>query len=153
MDDLERLEPWLGGAMARLQPGERKGLARRIGKDLREANARRIRDNVQPDGTPMQPRKAKRDKRGRLRKRKGRMFPKTALARNLRFAGNADGVEVSFRPLVEKTAAIHHFGLVAPVDPRNPNSIEVRYPARRLLGFAPADLDAIGQTAIEWLTG
>jgi hypothetical protein len=62
----------------------RRKLTRRLAKALRDANARRIRDNVEPDGTPMQPRKSKRDRRGRLRKRKGRMFPKAALSRNLR---------------------------------------------------------------------
>jgi tRNA U34 5-methylaminomethyl-2-thiouridine-forming methyltransferase MnmC len=75
---LDHLAPWLEGYLQRLAPARRK-LTRRLAKALRDANARRIRDNVEPDGTPMQPRKSKRDRRGRLRKRKGRMFPKAAL--------------------------------------------------------------------------
>jgi hypothetical protein len=77
---LDHLAPWLEGYLQRLAPSERRKLTRRLAKALRDANARRIRDNVEPDGTPMQPRKSKRDRRGRLRKRKGRMFPKTSLA-------------------------------------------------------------------------
>lgn len=150
-EGLDALAPWLGGVLQKMAPGERLGLTRKIGKALRDANAARIRDNVQPDGTPMQPRKAKRDKRGRLRKRKGRMFPKTSLARNLRAFARPDEIEVAFRPLVAGTAAIHHHGITAPVDPRIPNSIEIRYPARPLLGFAPADLELIDQEVGDWL--
>lgn len=140
---LDHLAPWLEGYLQRLAPSERRKLTRRLAKALRDANARRIRDNVEPDGTPMQPRKSKRDRRGRLRKRKGRMFPKTSLAKNLRFRSSAQEVVVSFRQLVAGTAAVHHYGQTAPVDPRIPNSIKVRYPARRLLGFAPDDIAMI----------
>lgn len=148
-EGLDHLAPWLGGFMSKLEPGERRQLAKRIGKTLRDANAQRIRDNVQPDGSPMGPRKPKRDKRGRLRKRKGRMFPKTGLARNLRAFARDDEIEIAFKPLVAGTAAVHHFGLVAPVDPKNKNSIETRYPARRLLGFASADIEAIDEAVMK----
>jgi len=150
-EGLDHLAPWLGGFLAKFTPTERTALTRALGKTLRDANAARIRDNVTPDGTPMEPRKPKRDKRGRLRKRKGRMFPKTALARNLRVRTQPDEIEVGFRPLVAGTAEVHHYGLTAPVDPRIPNSIEVRYPARPLLDFAPADIEAIETQAMEWL--
>ena len=79
------------------------------------------------------------------------MFPKTSLARNLRAFARPDEIEVTFRPLVAGTAEVHHYGLTAPVDPRIANSIEVRYPARRLLGFAPADLDQIDREVGGWL--
>ena len=150
-DSLDALAPWLGGVLQKLEPGERLGLSRKIGKALRDANAARIRDNVTPDGAPMEPRKSQRDKRGRLRKRRGRMFPKTSLARNLRAFARPDEIEVAFRPLVAGTAEIHHYGLAAPVDPKIPNSIRVRYPARPLLGFAPADLEAIDKEVADWL--
>lgn len=149
---LERLEPWLAGLMGRLEPRERGKLSRKVGKVLRDANARRIRDNVQPDGSPMEPRKPKADKRGRLRARKGKMFPKAALAKNLKVRASSERIEVAFTPRVAGTAAVHHFGLTAPVDPKVPNSIEVRYPARRLLGFAPADLEAIDKAVMEHLS-
>lgn len=150
-EGLDHLAPWLGDYLRKLEPAERRTLARKLGKALRDSNARRIRDNVQPDGSPMEPRKTKRDRRGRLRKRKGRMFPKTALARNLRAFARPDEIEVAFRQLVAGTAEVHHYGLLAPVDPRLRNAIKVRYPARRLLGFSPADIDLIETEAISSL--
>jgi phage virion morphogenesis protein len=95
---LDHLAPWLEGYLQRLAPTERRKFTRKLAKALRDANAKRIRDNVQPDGTPMEPRKSQRDRRGRLRRRKARMFPKAALARNLRGVARTDEVVVSFRP-------------------------------------------------------
>jgi hypothetical protein len=84
----------------------------------------------------MQPRKSKRDRRGRLRKRKGRMFPRPPCPQ-LRGQARTDELVIRFRPLIERTAKVHQFGLEAPVDPRIPNSIKVRYPARRCSALLP----------------
>jgi phage virion morphogenesis protein len=126
---LDHLAPWLEGYLQRLEPAARRPFLRKLAKALRDANARRIRDNVEPDGTPMAPRKSQRDRRGRLRRRKARMFPKAALARNLRAQTSPEAITIRFRPLIEPTARIHHFGEEAPVDPHIRNSI-TRYPAR-----------------------
>lgn len=150
-EGLDHLAPWLGDYLQKLEPRERRKLARKIGKSLRDANGKRVRDNVKPDGSAMEPAKARRDKRGRLRKRKGRMYPKIALARNLRAKASADRIVVDFRPLVSRTAEVHQFGEVAPVDPKIRNSIKVRYPERPLLGFAPADVEAIQMSIMEQL--
>lgn len=147
-DGLDHLAPWLEGYLQRLGPAERRKMTRKLGKELRDANAKRIRANVQPDGSAMEPRKSQRDRRGRLRKRKGRMFPKTSLAKNLRFRSSAEEVVVSFRQIVSGTAAVHHFGQTAPVDPRIRNSIRVRYAARRLLGFGADDVALIEDDAL-----
>lgn len=151
--ELTALEPGLKGYLDRLSPRERGKVARAIGTMLRKANAQRIRDNVQPDGSPMAPRKSQKDRRGRIRKRKGRMFPKIALARNLKVRASPDEVEIAFAQLVAGAANVHHYGLVSPVDPRIPNAIRVRYEARRLLGFSAADRQAIAEVALESLGG
>lgn len=150
-DDLTALEPWLRGYLDKLAPRERLKVARTIGLMLRKSNAARIRDNVQPDGSSMEARKPQKDRRGRIRKRKGKMFPKIALARNLKVRASADQVEVAFAPLVSGAAAVHHYGLVSPVAPRIPHTIKVRYPARRLLGFSEADREAIMDAALDAL--
>jgi phage gpG-like protein len=59
-----------------------------------------------------------------------------------------DEVEVGFRQLVAETASVHHYGLTDPVDHRIRNSIKVRYPARRLLGFNAHDRDDIMATVL-----
>jgi hypothetical protein len=55
---LDHLAPWLEGYLQRLEPAARRPFLRKLAKALRDANARRIRDNVEPDGTPMAPAKA-----------------------------------------------------------------------------------------------
>lgn len=150
-DDLSALEPWLAGYLARLDPRERIKVSRAIAKMLQKRNAERIRQNIQPDGTPMEPRKPKKSKSGRIRARKGKMFKKTALARNMRTRVGPDDVELFFRPLVAGTAAVHHSGLTDKVDHRIRNSIKVRYPARRLFGFSPQDRDDIMATVLDSL--
>lgn len=141
-DDLTAIEPWLDGIMARLEPGERLKVARRIGQMLRRRNAERIRANVQPDGSSMEPRKIARDKRGRIRGRKGKMFPKTGLAKNIQVRADADEVEVSFKQPVAGAARVHHYGLIDRVS-RNAGAPRVRYPIRRLLGINDEDRDMI----------
>lgn len=142
-NDLSALEPWIAGYLARLQPAERLKVSRKIGAMLRQRNARRVRDNVNPDGSAMEPRRVQRDRRGRIRQRKGKMFKKIELARNTKITARADSVELAFRPRVADTAAEHHFGLTAPVDRRIRGSIRVRYAARRLFGIPANDREAI----------
>jgi phage virion morphogenesis protein len=154
-DDLAALEPWLDGVMSRLEPAQRTTLSRRIGMLLRRVNAARVTANIEPDGDPMAPRKPKaprptkvgREAKGdtpiRNRGKRGAMFRRIELARNMVTVPGPDQVLLTFKPRVAETAAVHHFGEVAPVNPRLTNSIRVRYTARRLLGFGPADSDAI----------
>jgi len=149
MKDLRAIEPWLAGYLARLAPGERLKVTRAIARALRQSNARRVRDNVQPDGTPMPPRRSQRDRRGRIRKRKGRMFPKIELVRNTAMRVRPDELEIGFKPRVAQTAAENHFGGEALVDRRIPNSIRTRYAARRLLGISPDDRDLIMERALQ----
>lgn len=149
---LDAVEPWLAGVMAKLKPAERLRLTRRIGQMLRRVNAERIRANVQPDGTTMEARKPRRDKRGRIRGRKGKMFPKIGLARNMRVSARPDEVEISFSPLVAGAAKVHHYGLVDRVEKRN-GAPKIRYPIRQLLGITPADREAIMDEVTKWIDG
>ena len=151
-DDLTAIEPWLDGIMARLEPGERLKVARRIGQMLRRRNAERIRANVQPDGSPMEPRKITRDQRGRIRGRKGKMFPKTGMAKNMQVRADADQVEVSFKQTVAGAAKVHHYGLVDRVS-RNAGAPRVRYPIRRLLGINDEDREMILAEVSKMLEG
>ena len=149
-DDLAAIEPWLAGVMAPLEPGQRMMLSRRIGMFLRRINAARVTANRDPDGNAMTPRKTKAErkpKKGRVpvrqRGKNGAMFKRIELARNMIVIPGADEVALTFKPRVVETAAVHHYGEVAPVNPRYANSISTRYPERRLLGFGPGDSDEV----------
>lgn len=160
MADLAELEAWLDKVGSSLTPQRRAQLARKIGAALRLANATRVAANVEPDGNPMVARKPKPDapargmgKRAKRLKSKGRMFKRIELARNMVVRDNADHVELSFNPRVATTAEVHHFGEVAPVDPKKANSIKVRYPARPLLGIGARDDTFITAAAMAFLEG
>lgn len=152
-DNLDALEPWLGGLLAKTEPRQRMALARAVGQIMRRTNAARVMANVEPDGSPMAPRNPKKPrKNGKTRKGKaGRMFKRIELARNMQVQPSADEVSLSFKSRVAQTAKEHHFGLEGPVDRRIRNSIRARYKARRLLGFGPGDRDALLGEVMAWL--
>lgn len=158
MSDLDAFEPWLHDLMSRVSPGRRLSLSRRVGQILRRINALRVAANIEPDGSAMEARKPKKERkgkrsRGRSRAASGKMFRRIELARNMRVRAAADHVELGFKPNVAKTAEVHHFGLEDAVDKRVPNSIRTRYPARRLLGFGPGDSDLLLVEVLTWLEG
>ena len=74
MDDIDRLADWTVPLLAALQPQQRRQLARQLARELRIDNAKRMRAQVAPDGSPWTPRKAQpaRAQRGKLRT--GAMF-------------------------------------------------------------------------------
>lgn len=151
-DDLTRIEPWLAALLANLTPGKRRTLARKIGQRLRRENAARIAANIEPDGGKMEPRKPRRGRSdGRVRK-KGRMFRKIALARNLKIDASPDQVAIQFLGSVRRTAEVHHFGKRDRVA-RFRGAPEAQYAARRLLGFGADDPDAVMEAALDHLGG
>ena len=144
-DPLAGLEGWLGQVMQGLSPTQRRRAAMKIGKSLRRSNLARIARNVEPDGAPMEKRKARLDQTGRVRRKAGgKMFRKLRLTRNFQIKARADGVEVAPVGGAGKVAREHHFGQKGFVG-RSPSGEKVftRYPERRLLGFSKADEQAV----------
>lgn len=149
------LEPYFAAYLNRLSLAQRRKIFRKIGMELRKANAKRIAANVEPDGSPMQRRrKRKRIKgaNGRIRRTK-KMFPKIRLTKALRVRPGNEGVELSFvNPIVTKTAAAHQYGLTDFVGKTKAGKVvRTKYPARVLLGFGPEDLDEITDLALKLL--
>lgn len=149
-DDFNRLAPWAAAIAQRFGDGNMRKVARKIGQILRRANAARIASNVQPDGSAMEPRKKRplRERKKDRVRRKGRMFPKIRLARNMRIDADADQVALSFGSKVSRNAEVHHFGLRDRVA-RFRGAPQVRYPVRELMGFGAADDDAILEAVID----
>lgn len=149
-DDFNRMAPWVAAVAQRFGAANMRRIARKIGLALRRINAGRIAANVQPDGTAMQPRKKRplRDRKKDRIRRKGRMFPKIRLARNMRVKADANRVEVSFAGKVARTADVHHFGLRDRVA-RFRGAPQVRYPVRELLGFGADADDAILEALLD----
>lgn len=153
-DALAGFDEFFGRVLAGLTPARRRRAAMKLGHALRRANLARIAANEQPDGTAMEPRKPKMDRRGRLRRRAGgKMFRKLRYARMWKIDARPDSVEISPRS-GENVARVHHFGLTGTVGrDAQGRTIKSRYPARRLLGFAPGDEREAMSVAEEMLDG
>ena len=133
-DGLEALEPFLGELIAAAAPGQRRKLIDKLMRAVRRANAARIGANVDPDGGAMTPRKPREQHR---RGRKTKMFKSIGKTRSLKLKVTPDEGELRFaNPLIETTAAVHHYGQEGYVGKtRRGNVVRTKYEARRLLGF------------------
>lgn len=143
-DALAALDEWFGQVLAGLSPAQRKRAGMKLGKALRRSNLDRIARNVEPDGGPMEKRKARLDQRGRVRRRAGgKMFRKLRLVKMWKINAQPDSVEISLGK-GDQVAATHHYGKRGFVG-RSPDGGKVftRYPERRLIGFSDADRDIV----------
>lgn len=146
MDDLEKLEGWAASVLRQLEPGARRALARRVATDLRRSQQRRIMEQRNPDGSPFEPRRNLRERRGRIRR--AAMFVKMRQSRYLRVAASPRDAAVYFTGRVARIARVHQEGAVDAVEPGGPR---VRYDRRELLGFTRADVQHIRELIIQHL--
>ncbi|WP_372191969.1 phage virion morphogenesis protein [Xanthomonas axonopodis pv. desmodiigangetici] len=139
MDELTALDNWAAPLLARLQPGERRTLARKIGNEMRRSQSQRIGKQQAPDGTPYAPRKKQlRDKAGRVKRKK--MFAKLRQAKYLNVSASPNAVSVGFVGRVSRIARAHQEGLTEQVRPGGPKA---RYEKRVLLGLSVDDRQLI----------
>ncbi|OLH88183.1 tail protein [Xanthomonas oryzae pv. oryzae] len=139
MDELTALENWAAPLLSRLQPGERRTLARNIGTELRRSQSQRIGKQQAPDGTPYAPRKEQlRDKAGRVKLKK--MFAKLRQAKYFKVSASPNEVSVGFMGRVSRIARVHQEGMTEQVRPGGPR---VTYAKRRLLGISEHDKEEI----------
>ncbi|MBV7417965.1 phage virion morphogenesis protein [Comamonas sp. CMM03] len=148
-DDLLRLEDWLSPLIARLQPAERRQLAREVAISVRKANQQSMAAQQSPDGQAWEPRKNRsRDAKGRLRQ--GPMFRRMRMARHLRTKAFTDSAVVQFIGRAERIARVHHFGLR---DRVAPGGAEYSYPERPLLGISQDQLEQLRDIILDRLAG
>ncbi|PKP91453.1 MAG: phage virion morphogenesis protein [Alphaproteobacteria bacterium HGW-Alphaproteobacteria-16] len=145
--DFTPLEAELGRLIAAVAPDRRAGLAARMGREVRRAQARRIAEQRNPDGSafaPRKPREPARNKRGNIRRRvaAGPMFRKLRLGPWLRQKSGANEVVIGFAGAAARIGRVHQLGLRDRVT-RDPGSPETTYPQRILLGFRQQDLDML----------
>lgn len=146
-DDLSRLTQWADGLLASMEPAARRQLAGEMARKLRDSQAGRIRTNIQPDGSPMTPRKPQpklKKGRGRLRRK---MFFKITSRTWLKASATQSQAVVEFVGSANRLATIHQYGLKDRIKGR-----EIRYPARELLGITEQELDALENILLTYLT-
>lgn len=143
-EDLARLDEWFGRILHGLSPAERKRTAMKLGQALRRANLKRISSNTNPDGTPFERRKARYDRKGRLRIKAGaKMFRGLRKAKQWKIDADEDGVELApVSPVTARMGRVSQFGETITVGRlRNGKRIRARYPERHLLGLSDEDED------------
>jgi len=145
--DLDALEDWAAPLLERLQPGERKKLARDIARELRKRQASRIKQQKNPDGSPFEPRKPQaRAQSGSIRRNV--MFTKIRQAKFLKGRGQGDAATVGFAGRVARIARVHQYGLRANVDRNGPKH---NYPERELIGYSDEDRAVIRDMILDRL--
>lgn len=152
-DELQRLEEWAGALLQKVQPSQRRQLARKVGEDLRRAHATLIAQQKAPDGTPYAARKNRKELRskvGRIKRQKAAMFNKLRTNKFLKVQADAEQASVGFFGKVARLARVHHEGLSDKVAPRGPS---YKYPARPLLGFSTADQELIRWSLLYHMDG
>ncbi len=147
MNELSPFDTRLAGLITALSPQSRKSLAVAVSKRLRASQQQNIKRQQAPDGTPYAPRKTPLRNTKRLRDRA--MFSKLRTACYMKAKGSGDDAVVEFVGRVTRMANVHHYGLR---DRPTPHSADVKYEARPLLGFSPADVKMIETAVIEHLT-
>jgi len=148
VDDLAALEAWAAPLLRRLEPGERRRLARSVGTALRRSQIQRITRQQNPDGTPYAPRKQQlRTKTGRIKRLK--MFVKLRQAKYFRVTATDQAVSVGFTGRVGRIARVHQEGMMDAVRPGGPRT---RYEQRVLIGFTAADRELVKQLLLTHLT-
>ncbi|WOB47901.1 phage virion morphogenesis protein [Xanthomonas hydrangeae] len=147
MDELTALENWAAPLLARLQPGERRTLARRIGTELRRSQSQRIGKQQAPDGSQYARRKPQlRQKSDRVKRAK--MFAKLRQAKYFKVSASPNAVSVGFVGRVSRIARVHQEGLAEQVRPGGPTA---RYEKRVLLGLSAKDKELVRQQLLSHL--
>lgn len=138
--EIQPLLDRLDALIANLDTTQRRRLATEVARSLRGTQARRIKDNQNPDGTPFEARKPQ----PQLRERRGslRMFSKLQRTRWLKPKGSANEASLGFAGFAGQVARVHQYGLR---DRVNRNGTQAKYPVRELLGFTAAELETVEQ--------
>lgn len=147
--DLSALEAWAAPLLRRLEPTERRRLARTVGAALRRSQSQRIGRQEAPDGSRYAARKKQlRQKSGRIKRAK--MFVKLRQAGYFKVLATQDDVSVGFVGRVARIARVHQEGRMDAVSPGGPRT---RYEQRVLLGFTAADRGMVKDLLIRHLRG
>lgn len=153
--DLRELEEFVGGMLKSLDPAARRGLLRRVARQMRTSNQKRIAAQRNPDESafaerrtqntgeaPKKRNSGKRKKRTSIRE--GVMFRKIRQSKYLKVGSTPYEAWIGFAGRVSRIARIHQLGLR---DRPARHAREVRYDKRELLGMTAADreelLDAV----------
>jgi phage virion morphogenesis protein len=144
---LDKLEPFiaeLDALLANMAPQARRTLTRELGRQLRQSQLSRIRNQRNPDGSSYTPRKPQ-----TFGGRQGRLFKKLATSRFLKLRTTDTDLTLTFTGNADRIARVSQFGLR---DQVNRRGLRVQYAERQLLGLTDDEQALIAGQVLDSLS-
>lgn len=147
-DGIEQVKLAFTDLLKNISKPRRRLLYQQIGRELARNQRRRIKAQQNPDGSPFEPRK----KRKQFSKKKGRiknqlMFKKIVSPSHLKLRYEQESISLGFYGGDAAIANIHQYGLYS--SPSKYKDFKVKYAQRELLGFSEEDIEMIERFVIK----
>ena len=147
-DGIEQVKLAFTDLLKNINKPRRRLLYQQIGRELARNQRRRIKAQQNPDGSPFEPRK----KRKQFSKKKGRiknqlMFKKIVSPSHLKLRYEQEGISLGFYGGDAAIANIHQYGLYS--SPSKYKDFKVKYAQRELLGFSEEDIEMVERFVIK----
>jgi|GEM_PF-290816 len=147
-DGIEQVKLVFTDLLKNISKPRRRLLYQQIGRELARNQRRRIKAQQNPDGSPFEPRK----KRKQFSKKKGRiknqlMFKKIVSPSHLKLRYEQEGISLGFYGGDAAIANVHQYGLMS--SPSKYKDFKVKYAQRELLGFSEEDIEMIERFVIK----
>ncbi|HCK29804.1 MULTISPECIES: phage virion morphogenesis protein [Acinetobacter] len=138
MNNIQDLAVYLQPMLDRLSAGERAKLAKKIGRDLRISQRKRITAQQNPDGSTYTARRTRlREQKGKIKRK---MFAKIKSNKYLNILSNSESIAIGFIGRIGNIANVHQYGLRDRATRSAPDTV---YPKREILGFSPEEIQNI----------
>lgn len=147
-DGIEQVKLAFTDLLKNISKPRRRLLYQQIGRELARNQRRRIKAQQNPDGSPFEPRK----KRKQFSRKKGRiknqlMFKKIVSPSHLKLKYEQEGISLGFYGGDAAIANVHQYGLYS--SPSKYKDFKVKYAQRELLGFSEEDIEMIERFVIK----
>lgn len=147
-DGIEQVKLAFTDLLKNISKPRRRLLYQQIGRELARNQRRRIKAQQNPDGSPFEPRK----KRKQFSRKKGRiknqlMFKKIVSPSHLKLRYEQEGISLGFYGGDAAIANVHQYGLYS--SPSKYKDFKVKYAQRELLGFSEEDIEMIERFVIK----
>lgn len=147
-DGIEQVKLAFTDLLKNISKPRRRLLYQQIGRELARSQRRRIKAQQNPDGSPFEPRK----KRKQFSKKKGRiknqlMFKKIVSPSHFKIRYEQEGISLGFYGGDAAIANVHQYGLYS--SPSKYKDFKVKYAQRELLGFSEEDIEMIERFVIK----
>ncbi|QOR16642.1 phage virion morphogenesis protein [Haemophilus parainfluenzae] len=147
-DGIEQVKLAFTDLLKNISKPRRRLLYQQIGRELARNQRRRIKAQQNPDGSPFEPRK----KRKQFSRKKGRiknqlMFNKIVSPSHLKLRYEQEGISLGFYGGDAAIANVHQYGLYS--SPSKYKDFKVKYAQRELLGFSEEDIEMIERFVIK----